>query len=80
MPHPPLTQEQFKSHLDKISPGSFDAELGTWLYEISAQLTDLQAKHNALLARLDSANLAGMGTTNVAAFGARLRNTLPEDR
>jgi len=70
----------FKRHIDKAMPALDDAKLGTWMYEISAQLSDVTAKHNALLARLDAANLAGVGNTNVATFASTLTNTLPENR
>ena len=75
-----LAPRDFKRQLDKSHPAASNAQLGTWLYELSAQLTDLTAKHNALLAHLDTANVAGIGNTNAATFGETLVNTLPENR
>lgn len=51
-------------HLNRCMPAAHDVQLGQ-------VLADLIGQHNALLAHLDSANVAGVGNGNVAAYSVK---------
>lgn len=58
-----------KDRLNRMNPAAAKAKAGDCLY-------DLINNFNALLAKLDAANLAGVGTNNVATLAVKL----PEQR
>ena len=69
-----------QDHLNRMNPTAAEAALGDWLYALTNQFNTLQAKYNALLAHLDTANVAGIGNTNVATYGATTTAVpLPDD-
>lgn len=53
-----------QDELNRCMPAAKHAQLGD-------VLNDLITQHNALLAKLDTANLAGMGTNNVATLSVK---------
>lgn len=53
-----------QSAVNKMTTAASRAKLGD-------VIADLVTKHNALCAKLDAANLTGMGTTNVATFAVK---------
>lgn len=53
-----------REQLNRSSPAAFDAKLGD-------VLTDIVKNYNALLAKLDAAALAGVGTNNVATLAVK---------
>lgn len=66
-----------QKNLNTISPATARAKLGDVIYDLighlnatQADLAALSAKHTALLAHLDAANVTGIGTTNAASFAA----------
>lgn len=50
-----------QSAVNKMAPAASKAKLGD-------AVADLIKQHNALLAKLDTANVAGIGNNNVATF------------
>lgn len=59
----------YAHQLNHASPANADAQLGTTLEELIAGYNDLAAKYSALLAKLDTANVAGVGNNNAATLG-----------
>jgi hypothetical protein len=62
--------------LNALAPEAGDVRLGTLIINLITQYNALQAdmvalrtKYNALLAHIDTGNVAGIGNTNVANFG-----------
>jgi hypothetical protein len=59
----------YQSDLNRLTPGARNARLGDTLYQMVNNF-------NLLLAHLDTANVTGIGNTNVATFTV----LLPEQR
>lgn len=57
-----------QSAINKMSTAASRAKLGD-------VIADLVTKHNALLAKLDAANLTGVGTNNVATLSVTSMET-----
>lgn len=55
--------------LNRSMPAAHQARLGDCINDLITQHNDLVSKYNALLAHLDTANVAGIGNGNVAAYG-----------
>jgi hypothetical protein len=68
--------------LNQMAPAAHDASLGDCLYDLLNAYNDLAGKYNALLAHLDTANVAGIGNANAATFGESAYPSLllPEQR
>lgn len=66
-----------QKQLNRVSPGTKEAKLGDIVNDLitnynllQASYAALAAKYGALLAHLDTANVAGIGNANVATYGA----------
>ena len=64
------TDKQLQDRLNRATPGLAEARLGDNIYNIIAAFNALEAQYLALLAHLDTANVAGIGNTNAATYGA----------
>ena len=71
-----------RSELNKVTRATERAALGNVIYDLIAGYNDLSAKHVALLAHLDTADVAGIGNGNTAAFSPTARPVIatPEQR
>ncbi len=69
--------KRLKHNLDMSMPAASDVALGTFIYDILADVTALATAYEALLAKLDTADLAGVGNNNVATLSVTTTATLP---
>ena len=70
-----------QDQLNRMNPASAHASLGSVVYDLINAHNDLRAKYEALLAHVDTANVAGLGTANTATYGATIAPVLlPEQR
>jgi len=58
-----------QDQLNRAQPIFKHVGLGDILNDLITQLNAVTAKYNALLAHVDTANVAGIGNTNVATYG-----------
>lgn len=58
-----------KNDLNHLSPAAYRAQLGQVIEDLINAHNDLRAQFVALLAHLDTANVAGIGNGNAAAYG-----------
>lgn len=58
-----------QSNLNRMSPAAKKAGLGDVIADLVAQVNALTTKHNALCAKLDTANVAGISNNNAAQVG-----------
>lgn len=78
----PLDQNGYDPQhvLNHMGPAASIGHLGDMIYDLTNAYNALQAKYELLLAHLDTANVAGIGDTNVATFGDTAQVLLPEQR
>ena len=80
-----------QDQLNRMAPAAARAKLGDQVYDLTNRLNalgaayaDLAGKFNALMAALDTANVAGIGNANAATFDATTTTfvavKLPEQR
>lgn len=62
--------------LNRCMPAASHAQLGTLLQDLITNYNAMTTKYNALLAHLDTANVAGIGNTNAATYAAVAAPTL----
>ncbi len=62
----PTINHQYR--LNHFTPAAHDAHLGDLVYDLTNQLNALTAAYLALLAHMDTANVAGLGNANVATY------------
>jgi len=70
------SESTLQEQLNRLAPAARDAHLGDVIEDLITNYNLLQAsyvalgtKYAALLAHLDTANVAGIGNTNVATYG-----------
>lgn len=70
-----------QDRLNRMNPTAADAHMGDVVYDLINAHNDLRTKYEALLAHLDTANVAGIGNTNVTTYGPAIPAVLlPEQR
>jgi hypothetical protein len=76
-----LSEKTLKARLNRMSPAAHEAHLGDVIEDLITNYNALQASHAdlltkyaALLAHLDTANVAGIGNTNAATYGSTVTN------
>lgn len=55
--------------INTMTPGASMAGLGSLIRSLYDRLQQQETQYNALLAHLDTANVAGIGNANAATFG-----------
>jgi uncharacterized membrane protein YqiK len=76
-----VTRTTLQRRLNTATKGTAEAHLGDVIYDLIAALNDLKAKHAALLTKLDTANVAGIGNNNTATVGSTVAPVMtPEQR
>lgn len=72
-----LSESTLIKRLNNLTPGAKSAKLGQVIEDLIVNYNALQASHAdlltkyaALLAHLDTANVAGIGNANVATYGS----------
>jgi len=58
-----------RARLNDMNPAAARAYLGDCLFDLLNAYNDLSIKYQALLAHVDTANVAGLGAANAATFG-----------
>ena len=76
-----FTDTQLQRRLDNISPGAKEAHLGSTVYDLLNAYNDLRRAYVALLAKLDAANVTGLGNNNGSVAGPAIAAVkLPSQR
>jgi hypothetical protein len=65
-----VTGKPRQSAINKLSTATSRAKLGDVVADLVKQLNTLTTKYNALLAKMDTANVTGLSNNNAAQCGA----------
>ena len=74
------TDTDLQNRLNKLAPATMNAHLGDVIYDLINNYNALNTKYLALLAKLDTANVAGISNNNVATCGGTSAVKLPSAR